>query len=105
MAWVLLLTAAALEIVWATALERSDGFTRFWPAFFGVTAAVLSFVMLTFALRTLPLGTAYAVWVGLGALGVAAVGVVALGESAAPARLGCLALILVGVIGLKLLDG
>ncbi|GAA0836557.1 multidrug efflux SMR transporter [Streptosporangium amethystogenes subsp. fukuiense] len=105
MAWVLLLTAAALEIVWATALERSDGFTRFWPAFVGVTAAVLSFVMLTFALRTLPLGTAYAAWVGLGALGVAAVGIVALGESAAPARLGCLALVLAGVIGLKLLDG
>jgi len=105
MAWVLLLAAAALEVVWATALERSDGFTRFWPAFAGVTAAVLSFVLLTFALRTLSMGTAYAVWVGLGALGVAVVGIAALGESAAPARLACLALILAGVIGLKLLDG
>ncbi|MFB9679961.1 DMT family transporter [Streptosporangium vulgare] len=105
MAWVLLVAAAALEIVWATALERSDGFTRFWPAFVGVTAAVVSFVMLTFALRTLSMGTAYAVWVGLGTLGVAAVGIAALGESASPARLACLALILAGVVGLKLLDG
>lgn len=105
MAWALLVAAAALEIVWATALERSDGFTRFWPAFVGVTAAVVSFVMLTFALRTLSMGTAYAVWVGLGTLGVAAVGIAALGESASPARLACLALILAGVVGLKLLDG
>ncbi|MEV4250354.1 multidrug efflux SMR transporter [Streptosporangium canum] len=105
MAWALLFVAAVLEIVWATALERSDGFTRPWPTVIGVTTAVLSFVMLTFALKTLPMGTAYAVWVGLGALGVAVVGIAALGESAAPARLACLALILIGVIGLKLLDG
>ncbi|MEV6859544.1 multidrug efflux SMR transporter [Streptosporangium subroseum] len=105
MAWALLFLAAVLEIAWATALERSDGFARPWPTFVGVTAAALSFVMLTFALKTLPMGTAYAVWVGLGALGVAIAGIVVLGESAAPARLACLALILVGVIGLKLLDG
>ncbi|WP_352244396.1 multidrug efflux SMR transporter [Microtetraspora sp. NBRC 13810] len=101
----LLCAAATLEIVWAIALERSAGFTHFWPAVIGVTAAILSFVLLTFALKTLPVGTAYAVWVGLGALGVAAAGILALGESAAPARLGCLALILGGVVGLRLLDG
>jgi quaternary ammonium compound-resistance protein SugE len=105
MAWFLLVLAAMLEIVWATALERSDGFTRFWPTVIGVTTAALSFVILTFALKTLPMGTAYAVWVGLGALGVAVAGIVALGESAAPARLACLALILLGVVGLKLLEG
>ncbi|GAA3005092.1 MULTISPECIES: multidrug efflux SMR transporter [Streptosporangium] len=105
MAWFLLVLAAMLEIVWATALERSDGFTRLWPTVVGVTTAALSFVILTFALKTLPMGTAYAVWVGLGALGVAVAGIVALGESAAPARLACLALILLGVIGLKLLEG
>ncbi|GAA0402369.1 quaternary ammonium compound efflux SMR transporter SugE [Acrocarpospora corrugata] len=97
--------AAMLEVVWATALERSAGFTRLWPTVIGVTAAALSFVLLTFALKTLPLGTGYAVWVGLGAVGVAVMGIVALGESAAPARLACLMLILVGVVGLKFLDG
>ncbi|GAA2362516.1 DMT family transporter [Nonomuraea africana] len=105
MAWVLLVLAAGLEIVWATALERSDGFSRPWPALLGVAAAALSLVLLTFALRSLPMGTAYAVWVGLGAVGVAAAGIVALGESASPARLACLALIVLGVIGLRLLDG
>ncbi|MEU4328234.1 DMT family transporter [Nonomuraea dietziae] len=105
MAWLLLVVAAGLELVWATALERSDGFTRPGPALLGVSAAALSLVLLTFALRSLPMGTAYAVWVGLGAVGVAVAGIVALGESAAPARLACLALIVLGVVGLRLLDG
>ncbi|SDL21948.1 DMT family transporter [Nonomuraea jiangxiensis] len=103
MAWLLLIGAALLEIVWATALERSDGFTRPWPSVLGVTAAALSFVLLSFALRQLPMGTAYAVWVGIGAVGVAAVGILVLGESVAPLRLACLGLILAGVIGLRLL--
>ncbi|CCH35439.1 multidrug efflux SMR transporter [Actinosynnema sp. NPDC047251] len=103
MAWLLLLGAAVLEVVWAAALERSAGFSRPWPSVVGITAAVAGFVLLTMALRDLPLGTAYAVWVGLGATGVAAVGILALGESAAPARLLCLALIVAGVVGLKLL--
>ncbi|MBB5954581.1 quaternary ammonium compound-resistance protein SugE [Saccharothrix tamanrassetensis] len=102
MAWLLLLGAALLEVVWATALERSEGFTRLWPALVGITAAVVSFVMLTMAVRHLPLGTAYAVWVGLGAVGVVLVGIVVLGESASPLRLACLALIVVGVVGLKI---
>ncbi|GAA1719516.1 multidrug efflux SMR transporter [Nonomuraea sp. AD125B] len=105
MAWSLLVAAALLEIVWAVALERSDGFTRFVPATVGVIAAVLSFVLLAFALRTLPVGTAYAVWVGLGALGVALAGIFVLGESASVARLACLLLILIGVVGLRLLEG
>ncbi|MBW4715718.1 DMT family transporter [Saccharothrix obliqua] len=103
MPWLLLVGAALLEVVWATALERSEGFTRLWPSVVGVVAAVVSFTLLTTAVRDLPLGTAYAVWVGLGAVGVVVVGIVALGESAAPARLVCLALIVIGVVGLKLL--
>ncbi|MDF5752056.1 multidrug efflux SMR transporter [Spongiactinospora sp. TRM90649] len=105
MPWLTLAAAALLEVVWALALERSEGFTRFWPAAVGVTAAVLSFVLLAFALRDLPLGTAYAVWVGLGAVGVALSGIIALGESASPARLACLLLIVAGVAGLKLIEG
>ena len=101
MAWVLLLGAALLEAVWATALGRSDGFTRLWPTVVGVTSAVTSFVLLAIAMRDLPVGTAYAVWVGLGAVGVVLVGITA-GESASPLRLACLGLIVLGVVGLKL---
>ncbi|WP_433266339.1 DMT family transporter [Actinosynnema sp. CS-041913] len=103
MPWLLLIGAALLEVVWATALERSEGFTRRWPTVVGITAAVVSFVMLTMAVRDLPLGTAYAVWVGLGAVGVVLVGIFALGESASPLRLACLALIVAGVVGLKII--
>jgi quaternary ammonium compound-resistance protein SugE len=104
-AWILLIGAGLLEMVWALALKQTAGFTRVWPSVIGVTAAVVSFVMLTFALRSLPVGTAYAVWVGIGALGVAVAGMLALGESVSIARLGFLALILIGVIGLRLVEG
>lgn len=105
MAWAILVGAGLLEIVWAIALKHADGFTRFWPSVIGLVAAAVSFVMLSSALRSLPVGTAYAVWVGIGALGVALAGIVALGESASPLRLGFLVLILVGVIGLKIVEG
>ena len=105
MAWAVLVGAGLLEIVWAIALKHADGFTRFWPSVVGLVAAAVSFVMLSSALRSLPVGTAYAVWVGIGALGVALAGIVALGESASPLRLGFLLLILVGVIGLKIVEG
>jgi len=105
MAWAVLVGAGLLEIVWAIALKHADGFTRFWPSVIGLVAAAVSFVMLSSALRSLPVGTAYAVWVGIGALGVALAGIVALGESASPLRLGFLVLILVGVIGLKIVEG
>jgi quaternary ammonium compound-resistance protein SugE len=105
MAWAVLVGAGLLEIVWAIALKHADGFTRFWPSVVGLVAAAVSFVMLSSALRSLPVGTAYAVWVGIGALGVALAGIVALGESASPLRLGFLVLILVGVIGLKIVEG
>ena len=102
MSWLLLTGAGLLERVWAVALKQAGGFTRFWPSLIGIISAIISFVMLSLALKQLPVGTAYAVWVGIGALGVALAGIVALGESASPARLGLLALILIGVIGLKL---
>jgi quaternary ammonium compound-resistance protein SugE len=105
MAWGVLVGAGLLEVVWAIALKQTDGFTRFWPSALGVSAAILSFVLLASALKSLPVGTAYAVWVGIGVLGVAAAGILALGESASALRLGCLALILVGIVGLKIVEG
>lgn len=104
MAWTLLVGAGLLEVVWAIALKQSEGFSRLVPSVVGIVAAVASFAMLAFALRWLPVGTAYAVWVGIGAAGVALAGIVALGDSASAARLGCVALIVAGVIGLKLIE-
>ncbi|UCM91979.1 DMT family transporter [Streptomyces marincola] len=104
-AWGLLLVAALLEAVWAVALKQSEGFTRLWPGVVGVGVALLSFVLLTFALTGLPVGSAYAIWVGIGAAGVFVTGVLALGEPFSAARAGCVALILAGVAGLRLLEG
>ena len=105
MAWFLLVGAGLLEIVWAFALKISEGFTRFWPSAIAVVAAIISIVMLSLALRSLPVGTAYAVWVGIGAVGVALAGIIFLGESASFARLALLALILIGIVGLRLVEG
>jgi quaternary ammonium compound-resistance protein SugE len=101
MAWAILVGAGLLEIVWAISLKYTDGFTRFWPSAIGITAALVSFLMLGTALKSLPVGTAHAVWVGVGAIGVAITGTIALGESASLLRIGLLALILIGIIGLK----
>lgn len=105
MAWVLLIVASLMELVWATALKESDGLTRPWPTAIGLAVAVLSVAVLSLALRQLPVGTAYAVFVGLGAVGVALAGMVAFGESTSPVRLLFLALIVAGVIGLQLVEG
>lgn len=104
MAWLLLIGAGLLEIIWAIALKYTGGFTRLGPSIIGITAAVVSFIMLTLALKKLPVGTAYAVWVGIGALGVALAGIVVFGDSASPLRLSLLGLILIGIIGLKVID-
>lgn len=104
MAWALLVLAGLLEIVWALALKRADGLTRFWPSLIGVSAAMLSLVLLGLALRHLPVGTAYAVWVGIGAFGVAAFGTWVHGEAMSPAKLLCLALIGLGVAGLRMVE-
>jgi quaternary ammonium compound-resistance protein SugE len=105
MAWAILVGAGLLEIVWAISLKYTDGFTRFWPSVIGIAAALVSFLLLATALKSLPVGTAYAVWVGVGAIGVAITGIIALGESASLLRLGLLALILIGIVGLKLVEG
>ncbi|MEU5725938.1 quaternary ammonium compound efflux SMR transporter SugE [Micromonospora sp. NPDC047738] len=105
MAWIILIAAGLLEVVWATALKHTEGFTRFWPSALAVSTAALSFVLLSWAMKNLPIGTAYAVWVGIGAVGVAVAGIVALGESASPQRFAFLALILLGIIGLKAVEG
>lgn len=104
MAWVYLIAAGALEVVWALALKQAAGLTRLWPTALAVVAATASLGLLTMALRSLPVGTAYAVWVGIGSVGVAAFGIAALGESASPVRLGCLGLIALGTVGLQLIE-
>ena len=104
MAWALLIAASVLEIVWAIALKQADGFTRLWPSVVGLTAAWASFLLLTAALKSLPVGTAYGVWVGIGMLGVALAGIFALGEPASPLRIVFLALIVLGVVGLKFVE-
>lgn len=105
MAWIYLLAAGLLEIVWATALKFSNGFTRAGPSTLGVVTAAISFFLLALALRSLPIGTAYAVWVGIGTGGVVLFGMLALDEPIDALRLGCLALILIGTLGLKWLEG
>ena len=104
MAWLLLVVAGLLEIVWAVALKQSEGFTRLWPSILGVGGALLSFVLLAVALRQLPAGTGYAVWVGIGAVGVAVAGIILLDEAASAGRLLFLSLIVVGIVGLRLVE-
>jgi quaternary ammonium compound-resistance protein SugE len=103
-AWTLLLLAGALEIAFALAMKASYGFTRLIPAAITVATGISSVVLLSLSLKSLPVGTGYAVWTGIGGAGVAVLGIVFLGESAAPLRLICLALIFLGVIGLKLVS-
>ena len=104
-AWVLLGVAGVLEVVWALGLKYSDGFTRPLPSAVVVVGAAASFWLLSVAMRVLPAGTAYAVWVGIGAAGTALLGMVLLGEAATVARLACIGLIVAGVLGLKLVSG
>jgi quaternary ammonium compound-resistance protein SugE len=103
-AWIVLLIAACLEIVWAIGLKYTAGFTRLWPSLWTGLALVLSVGLLAHAAKTLPIGTAYAVWTGIGAAGTAALGVWLLGEPATAGRLACIALIVAGVVGLKLVS-
>ena len=102
MPWIYLLLAGIFEIGFAIGLKYTEGFTRLWPSVGTIVAAGISLWLLTQALRTIPVGTAYAIWTGIGAIGVATLGVVLFSESASPARLGCIALIVAGVVGLKL---
>jgi quaternary ammonium compound-resistance protein SugE len=102
MAWIRLFVAGLFEIGWAIGLKYTNGFTRLWPTVWTVGAMIVSLGFLEYSLRTLPIGTAYAVWVGIGAVGTAILGMVLLGESREPLRLACLVLIVAGVIGLKI---
>jgi quaternary ammonium compound-resistance protein SugE len=102
MAWIVLVLSGLLETVWAIALDRSAGFSRPFPSAVFAASLVASMAGLAYALRDIPVGTGYAVWVGIGAAGTALVGMLALHEPSSLPRIGCLLLILVGVIGLKL---
>jgi quaternary ammonium compound-resistance protein SugE len=101
MAWTLLCIAGIVEIAFAFAMKWSEGFTRLIPALLTFGTGLSSVFLLAISLRTLPVGTAYAVWTGIGAAGTAILGIALLGESAAPIRILCIVLILAGVIGLK----
>jgi quaternary ammonium compound-resistance protein SugE len=103
MSWIVLVLSGVLETVWAAALAQSRGFSRLVPSVVFGVALVLSMGGLAFALRTIPVGSGYAVWVGIGAVGTAVYGMVALGEPATTARLLCLLAIVAGVVGLKFL--
>ncbi len=103
MHWTYLLLAAALEIVWAAGLKSTEGFTRLWPSVGVIGTMAASMFLLALAARGLPIGTAYAVWTGIGAVGTAIAGIVLFQESASPARLACITLIIAGVAGLKFL--
>ncbi|GAA4705349.1 quaternary ammonium compound efflux SMR transporter SugE [Pseudonocardia yuanmonensis] len=102
MAWIVLVVSGVLETVWASALSQSRGFTRIGPSVLFGVALVASMAGLAYALREIPVGTGYAIWVGIGAVGTALYGILALGESAGVARLLCLVAIVAGVVGLKL---
>ena len=102
MNWVILLIAGVLEVGWAVGLKYTEGFTRLWPTVGTVAAMVVSMVLLGIAVKSLPVGTAYAVWVGIGTVGTAILGMVLFGEPSNALRLASLMLILVGIAGLKL---
>ena len=102
MDWVILFLAGVFEIVWAAGIKYTEGFSRLVPSLVTVGAMGASILLLSIAIRTLPIGTAYAVWTGIGASGVALFGIIALGESAAPLRLLCIGLVVAGICGLKL---
>lgn len=104
-AWLLLVVAGVLEIVWAVSMKASAGFTRVHYTVLTLVAAGLSFWLLGLAMRSLPVGTAYAVWTGIGAVGAALLGMLLLGEPVTVARIVCIGLIVVGILGLKLFGG
>ena len=109
MPWIYLLIAGGLEIAWAIGLKYTEGFTRLWPTLITVVLMIGSFIALAQAVNpktsTIPIGTGYAIWTGIGAIGTAILGMILLQESRSPARLACLALVIVGIVGLKYFSG
>jgi len=102
MSWFILFIAGLLEVVWAVGLKYTHGFSRLVPTVVTIAAMVISMALLSWAMKTLPVGTAYAVWTGIGAVGAAVTGIILLGESASPMRIVSLACIVIGIIGLKM---
>jgi quaternary ammonium compound-resistance protein SugE len=102
MAWVVLFVAGLFEVGWAVGLKYTEGFTRLWPTVGAAASMLVSLGLLGVALRTLPLGTAYAVWTGVGTVGTVLLGIALFGEAAGALRLACVGLILAGIVGLKL---
>jgi quaternary ammonium compound-resistance protein SugE len=102
MAWIYLLIAGVLEVFWAISLKYTDGFSKLWPSLSTVAGMIASFYFLAQALKTIPVGTGYAIWTGIGAAGTAILGIVLFAEPASLARLLCLGLIVAGIVGLKL---
>lgn len=102
MAWILLVIAGLFEVGWAIGLKYTEGFTRFWPSVATITGIIISMTLLALAVRTIPVGTGYAIWTGIGALGTAILGIILFGEPVTGARIGFLALIVIGILGLKL---
>lgn len=102
MDWLILVLAGLFEVVWAVGLKYTEGFTRLYPSLLTVLAMLISFSLLAQSLKTLPIGTAYAVWTGIGAVGTVIYGLYFLGEPATLVRLGCIGLIIVAIIGLKI---
>jgi quaternary ammonium compound-resistance protein SugE len=105
MSWALLVCAGLFEIGWAIGLKYTEGFSRLWPSIGTGVAMVISVVLLALAMKTIPVGTAYAIWTGIGAVGTVALGIVLFGEPATVARLLCVGLIVCGIVGLKLTQG
>jgi quaternary ammonium compound-resistance protein SugE len=101
--WLLLLFAGLMEIVWAIGMKKAEGFTKLWPSLWTIVAMLISFGALAIAVTRLPIGTAYAVWTGIGAVGTATYGILFMNESASPGRLFAIALIIVGIVMLKVL--
>lgn len=100
--WILLLVAGLFEVLWAIGLKYSDGFTRLWPSVATVVAMIISLALLGMAMKSLPVGTAYAIWVGIGAVGTVIAGICLLGDPATPLRMLSVGLIVAGIVGLKL---
>ena len=102
MPWLLLLIAGVFEIIWAIGMKYSAGWTKLWPSIGTLVAMIISFALLSMAMKHLPVGTAYAVWTGIGAAGAAILGIVLFAEPLTAARVGCILLIVTGIVGLKL---
>ncbi|MBR7888229.1 multidrug efflux SMR transporter [Marinomonas sp. A79] len=103
MSWMYLLIAGVLECMWAIGLKQSNGFTKFWPSVISVVLIIVSLFLLSLAMRTIPVGMAYAVWTGIGATSLVVIGMLFMGEPAGIARIACLLMIVGGIVGLQLI--